>query len=124
MKRILVIDDEEPIQEVICGCLEDLADWQVFTAASGIEGLQMAISEPLDGILLDISMPKLDGIEVLRLLKTNPRSRAIPVVLLTARVQPEDQARFAALPIAGVISKPFDPLTLVDQVAEVLGWEV
>jgi CheY-like chemotaxis protein len=123
-KRILVVDDEPPIQEVIQGCLEELADWEVWTASSGQEGLQLAQSGQPDGILLDVSMAEMDGVAVLQALKADSETALIPVVLLTARVQAADQAKFAELPIAGVIQKPFDPLALADQVADAFGWEL
>jgi CheY-like chemotaxis protein len=123
-KRVLVIDDEEPIQEVIQGCLEELGGWEVLAAESGVRGIELARSQQPDGILLDVSMPGMDGFEVLQRLQADPRTQAIPIVLLTARVQPEDRARFTALTIAGVILKPFDPMELVDLVAAAFGWEV
>lgn len=123
-KRILIVDDEAPIQEVIQGCLEELSDWDVSLASSGQEGLQLAHSIELDGILLDVSMSEMDGFAVLQALKADPETQTIPVVLLTARVQASDRAQFAELPIVGVIQKPFDPLTLVDQVADAFGWEL
>jgi CheY-like chemotaxis protein len=121
-KRILVIDDEEAIQEVLRGCLEELANWQVFTASSSLEGMEIARSERPEGILLDVSLPDVDGLEMLTNLKADPQLWEIPVVLLTARVQLEDQRQFATLPIAGVIAKPFDPLTLVYQITAAFGW--
>ncbi len=120
-KRVLIVDDEASIQEVIQGCLEELAGWEVWTASSGLEGLELASGQP-DGILLDVSMAGMDGFEVLQALKADPKTQTIPVVLLTARVQASDLAQFAKLPIAGVIQKPFDPVLLIDQVAEAFGW--
>jgi two-component system, OmpR family, alkaline phosphatase synthesis response regulator PhoP len=124
IKRILVIDDEEVIQEVIQGCLEDIGEWKVITASSGQEGLLVAESKLPDGILLDVSMPEMDGIKTLQKLQQNPVTQGIPVVLLTAKVQAADQARFSQLAIAGVILKPFDPLILVDLVAAAFHWDV
>lgn len=121
-KRMLVIDDEAMILEVIQGCLEELGGMEVLIAESGVEGLQMAQTALPDGILLDVSMPGMDGLEVLRQLQADAVTRLIPVVLLTARVQPEDRAAFAQTGVAGVILKPFDPIALVDQVADVFGW--
>ena len=65
-KRILVIDDEELIQEVIQGSLEDVGGWEVLLARSGREGLLIAASQRLDAILLDVSMPEMDGVETLQ----------------------------------------------------------
>ncbi|HEY9894886.1 MAG TPA: response regulator [Candidatus Sericytochromatia bacterium] len=121
-KRVLVIDDEAVILEVIQGCLEELGGMEVLTATSGVEGLQVAQTALPDGILLDVSMPGMDGLEVLRLLQAKAVTRSMPVVLLTARVQPEERAKFAQVGVAGVILKPFDPIALADQVAAVFEW--
>ena len=123
-KRVLVIDDEEVVQEVIQGCLEDVAGWTTLLASSGREGVMMATTEQPDAILLDVSMPDMDGVETFQKLLENSSTQAIPVILLTAKIQPADQARFAQLGVVGVIAKPFDPMTLADQVAEELGWVV
>jgi CheY-like chemotaxis protein len=125
--RLLVIDDEEAIQQIIEACLVDLGGWEVLTAGSGRDGIalaqaQMGQPQGIDGILLDISMPDLNGFETLALLKSDPRTQPIPVVLLTARVLTSDRERFESLAIAAVIEKPFDPLGLVDQVTQAFGW--
>lgn len=122
-KRILVIDDEEVIQIVIQECLEELAGWEVQVASCGSEGIQMARSHSPDAILLDVSMPEIDGITTYQKLQEDPVTQTIPVILLTAKVQPNEQAQFAQLSIAGVIFKPFDAMTLVEQIAELLGWQ-
>lgn len=121
-KRILIIDDEERIREVVRACLEDLAQWYVIVAASSEEGLVKAASESPEAILLDISMPDLDGFEFLERLQANPAIQSIPVILLTAKVQPSDRSRFAQMGITGVITKPFNPVTLSTQIATILGW--
>jgi CheY-like chemotaxis protein len=123
-KRILVIDDEERIQEVVQTCLEILAGWEVLTADSGKEGLLQAESQQPDAILLDVSLPEIDGFTIFQRLQENPVTHAIPVVLLTAKVQPADWAKFAQLGVAGVITKPFDPVQLAAQIASALGWHL
>jgi CheY-like chemotaxis protein len=123
LPKILVIDDEPAIQMVIEACLVDLGGWAVVTASSGLEGLALAAQGEIDGILLDVSMPGIDGIETLRRLKTDLQTAQIPVVLLTAKVQAEDQEMFGHLPIVATVSKPFDPLTLVDRLKTVFGWQ-
>jgi CheY-like chemotaxis protein len=123
-KRILVIDDEERLREVVQACLETIGGWEVLTAGTASVGLLKAKTEQPDGILLDVMMPKIDGITLFRNLQENPATQSIPVILLTAKMQSADQAQFAQLGVAGVIAKPFDPLKLADQVAEILGWSV
>lgn len=122
-KCVLVIDDEDAIREVIQGCLEELAGWQVLVAGSGSQGLQLAASESPDGILLDLSMPGINGIETLRKLRQNRHTAEIPVALLTGKVQVDDQSELAQLNVASIIVKPFDPLGLVNQVATAFGWD-
>ncbi|MGI0485768.1 response regulator [Pantanalinema rosaneae CENA516] len=119
-QRILVVDDEDRIREIVRACLEDLGDWTVDTAASGQEGILKATSESFDAILLDVSMPDMDGVTFFSQLQTNPVTQAIPVILLTAKVLPADKAQFAAMGVAGVISKPFDPISLSTQVEQIL----
>lgn len=121
-KCVLVIDDEADIRAILQGCLEEIAGWEVLTASSGEEGIAVAGSSQPDGILMDVSMPGIGGLEALQRLKANPQTALIPVVFLTARALPEDQAKFAELGGAGVIVKPFDPLTLVEQVAATFNW--
>lgn len=122
VKHVLVIDDEERIQEVVCACLEDIGGWQTAIADSGEAGWQAAITSPPDAILLDVSMPDMDGITLYEKLQSEPKTQEIPVVFLTAKVLPADMAKFQALGVAGVITKPFNPLTLVEELKQMLGW--
>ncbi|MEW5859095.1 MAG: response regulator [Cyanobacteriota bacterium] len=123
-KRILVIDDEEDIREVAQLSLEMAANWDVLTASSGREGLAKAEVEQLDAILLDVMMPDWDGVTTFQQLQANPATQHIPVLLLTAKMQAADKRRFAQLGVTAAIAKPFDPMTLADQVAKSLGWDV
>lgn len=121
-KRILVVDDDQDIRDVAQLALRKFAPWEVVTAASGQEGLNLAKAAPPDAILLDVSMPDMDGISVFEQLRSDPITQSIPVVLLTAKVLPSDRQRFAALGVAGVITKPFDPVMLPTQITKLLGW--
>jgi CheY-like chemotaxis protein len=121
--QILVVDDEELLGELVQACLEDLAGWETMTAASGEECLQIAQTKQFDAILLDMSMPGMDGFEVYERLQSNPMTRSIPVILLTAKVLPSDRDRFEKMGVAGVIAKPIEPTTLTEAIAEILGWD-
>jgi CheY-like chemotaxis protein len=121
-KRILLIDDEKSISLVIQVSLSQLAHWTVLTAASSVEGLHQAEAEKPDAILLDLMMPEMDGFTVLRKLKENPETSNIPVILLTAKLQPTGYHPSEQGQLAGILSKPFDPLTLANQIAEILDW--
>ncbi len=124
MKQVLVIDDEDDIREVAQLSLEMVAGWQVFTASSGKEGIMQAESIQPDLILLDMMMPEMDGKATFENLQDNDLTKHIPVILLTAKVQAADQRRFVELGVTGVISKPFDPMNLADEVVKIIHWDV
>jgi CheY-like chemotaxis protein len=118
-KQILLIDDEENLVSVIKICLQKLGGWTVLTASSGAEGLRYAEAFQPDAILLDVMMPDLDGLTVLRQLRANPKTQPIPVILLTAKMQSVHQDEYAQLDIVGVLAKPFDPLQLAHHIAQI-----
>jgi len=122
MRRILIIDDEDDIREVAALSLESVAGWQVCTASSGAEGMRVAAVELPDAILMDVMMPAMDGPTTFREMQKLPNLAGIPVILLTAKVQGVDQRRFAGLGVRAVLFKPFDPLTLAEQMSAALGW--
>jgi CheY-like chemotaxis protein len=123
-RRILVIDDEEDIRELLQLSLEMSSSWEVFTAGSGQEGLEIALTSQPDAIILDVVMPEMDGPATFQQLQQNPATRNIPVVLLTAKVQATEQPRYTQLGVKAVLSKLIDPLSFAEQLARVLGWSV
>jgi CheY-like chemotaxis protein len=122
MRRILIIDDEDDIREVAALSLEATAGWQVLTANSGAHGIETAIAQQPDAILMDVMMPGVDGPTTFREMCKIPSIAHIPVLLLTAKVQGVDKRRFADLGVAAILFKPFDPLTLAEQITEALQW--
>ena len=124
IKRILFIDDELHVRQVVKACLETLGGWDVLLAASGQEGLVKAVSHRPNAILLDVMMPEMDGLDLLQQLKANPVTQSIPVVFLTARLSLTEPQRFQELGVKGAIAKPFNSLTLVPQIAKALGWNL
>ncbi len=121
-KRILVIDDEDGIREIIQICLEAAAGWEVLTAASGNEGLVIAETQQPDAILLDVMMPDMDGPTTFKKLQANAAIEHIPTILLTAKAKTSEQQQFINLGVTGVITKPFKAQDLVDQIRKILNW--
>jgi CheY-like chemotaxis protein len=119
-RRVLVVDDDDDIRMLVRLSLERVGGNEVIEAANGREGLERARAELPDAILLDVMMPEMDGPTTVRELRALPETERIPVVLLTAKVQPRDRERFSELPIAGAIAKPFDPIALPGQLDELL----
>ena len=110
--RVLNIDDEPDILDIVAASLGLDPEFEVRGCGSGSDGLTAAAEWHPDLILLDIMMPVMDGPTTLTRLRENPQTADIPVVFLTARVQTHEVAHFKTLGAAGVISKPFDPMTL------------
>ena len=122
MRRVLIIDDEDDIREVAALSLESVAGWEIATANSGAAGIERAKEFKPDAILMDVMMPGMDGPTTFRAMQQIPEVAQIPVLLLTAKVQGVDQRRFADLGVVAVLFKPFDPMTLAQQIATTLGW--
>ncbi|HTV28286.1 MAG TPA: response regulator [Xanthobacteraceae bacterium] len=110
--RILHVDDEPDIREIVDLSLGLNSDFQVRSCASGDEALTAAAEWSPELILLDVMMPRMDGPTTLSGLRKNPKTTDIPVLFMTARAQPREIEQFIALGAQGVISKPFDPMTL------------
>ncbi len=123
-RKILIIDDESDIREVAGMSLEAICGWIVLQAGSGKEGTELAAEHKPDAILLDVMMPDMDGPSTLQALRSNAATAGIPVIFLTAKVQSADRKRFSELGVSAVLSKPFDPMVLGEQIAEALGWSL
>jgi CheY-like chemotaxis protein len=115
MPKILVVDDEQHIVMILKDSLE-FSGFQVVTAADGVEALQVFEKENPELVVLDIGMPKLDGWEVCRRLKTDPKTRDVPVIILTAYAQTSDQRKGVQLGADRFITKPCDLTYLVEEI--------
>ena len=121
MLTILHVDDEPDIREVAAISLELDSRIQVRSAASGAEALDMLQEDwRPDVVLLDVMMPVMDGPGTLERMRTLPGMEQTPVIFMTARAQANEHGRFLELGAIGVIVKPFDPMTLSQQVRDYL----
>lgn len=117
--RILVVDDEAHIRQVLILKLRN-AGYELLTAGDGEEGLQVAIRETPDLVISDFQMPYMSGLEMCKAMKSEPKTSGIPVIMLTARgyaIEPDD---LAACNIREVLSKPFSPRSILQQVQSIL----
>lgn len=119
LTRILHVEDEPDIQAVAKLALEVVGGFTVRQCSSGQEALATVDAFQPELILLDVMMPGMDGPSTLQALRRMPEAAGIPVVFMTAKVQPQEVAEFKALGALDVIAKPFDPMTLSDQVRQV-----
>ncbi len=119
LEKILCVEDEPDIQAVARVALELLGGFQVRICANGQEALTTVPAFAPDLILLDVMMPGMDGPTTLARLRADPASAGIPVVFLTAKVQPDEVRHYQVLGALDVIAKPFDPMTLAAQVRRI-----
>jgi len=116
--RVLVIDDEPDVL-LLCRVNLALAGHEVLEAADGEEGLRIAHDLHPDLILLDVMLPDRDGIDILGELSNSAGTRDVPVVLLTAKAQVEDQVRGWNAGASEYVTKPFAPESLAETVTRV-----
>lgn len=119
LKHVLCIDDEKDILEVAQMCLETVAGFTVTTLDSGKKAVAEAASIKPDFILLDVMMPEMDGPTTLKALRQIQALDQVPIVFMTARVQPAEVEQYLEMGASGVIPKPFDPMTLSEQVTAI-----
>lgn len=118
--QILYVEDERDIQTVARLALEQIGDFKVKICGSGREALAQLDTFIPDLVLMDVMMPDMDGVETYEAMKAVPALAEIPVVFMTARVQAQEIKDYLAMGVVGVIAKPFSPMTLADQVKEIL----
>lgn len=121
LSRILYVEDEPDIQQVARLALEAVGGFEVAICGSGSEALETVPRFQPDLILLDVMMPEMDGPTTLQALRELPAAAAIPVIFMTAKVQPNEVAQYRELGALDVIAKPFDPMTLSDSVRAIWG---
>jgi len=117
LSKILLVDDDDNIRTIAELSLED--DFEVVLASSGRQAVEIAQQNPPDLILLDVMMPGLDGKATFAEIKSMPLLARIPVVFMTAKVLTHEIDFYLALGAAGVITKPFDPMTLAAEVRDI-----
>ncbi len=122
LTRIMYAEDEPDIQAVAKLALEMVGGFKVQICANGHEALAMVREFMPDLILLDVMMPGMDGPTTLERLRADPATAGIPVIFLTAKVQPAEVVHYQSLGALNVIAKPFDPMTLAAQVRQI--WSV
>lgn len=119
-KKILIVDDETSLVDMLTLRLE-ANHYEVLTAHDGQEALEKARSTNPDLVVLDLMLPKMNGYEVCTMLKQDTRYQKIPIIILTARAQEEDEKLGYACGADGYIRKPFQAPELLDQIRRLLG---
>jgi CheY-like chemotaxis protein len=116
IKNVLLVDDDTNITFLMKVALEGLTDWKIELASSGLEALQKAESTRPDLILLDVMMPVMDGCMTYTKLREDPTFDGTHIIFVTAKAQACEIDEFRQLGVDGVIIKPFDPVSLVEEI--------
>lgn len=119
MKRVLVIEDNENNLKLITFILEKHG-YETLEAVSGREGINLALKEQPDFILLDIQLPDMDGLEVLKAIRASEVDGNLPVIAITSYAMSGDRQRLMAAGCNGYIEKPIDPVTVMDEIEKIL----
>lgn len=118
-EKILIVDDEKDILKILSHNLSK-EGYRIFEANDGEEALDMAVREMPDLVILDLMLPKIDGLEVCRELKSKDKTKNIPIIMLTAKSQEVDKVLGLELGADDYITKPFSPRELLARVKAVL----
>ena len=116
---VLLVEDNADNREIVDAMLSH-AGYRVLTAHTGDEGVALARSAAPDVVLMDLALPVLDGWEATARLKSDPTTRHLPVVALTAHAMPEDRARAAAAGFDGYLTKPIEPRAVLAEVERIV----
>ena len=119
MKKILVVEDVEFNRDLVVQLLED--DYEIITAADGAEGIQLAARKRPDLILMDLSLPVIDGWEATRRIKADEALKHIPIIALSAHAMAGDEEKARQSGCDDYLSKPLDENLLFTKLAEFLG---
>jgi two-component system, OmpR family, response regulator len=119
LEKILYVEDDPDIQQIAVMVLETISGFTLTACSSGNEAIERAVAFGPDLMLLDVMMPGIDGPETLRALRKFPELANTPAVFMTAKVQPQEVQEYLAMGAVAVIAKPFDPMTLADELRSI-----
>ena len=122
MKTALIIEDNENNLELIRFILEK-AHYKTRFATTGLEGVKQAITIPPDFIILDIQLPDINGLEVLKRIRNHPAGQVIPIIAMTSYAMSGDKEKLLAAGCTAYIEKPIDPMLVVGQIQQALQGE-
>jgi CheY-like chemotaxis protein len=119
LKRLIYVEDEPDIRTIAQFALTEIGGFTLEVCASGREAVEKTPAFKPDLIILDVMMPEMDGVETFKQLRSFPQLASTPIIFMTAKAMRHETACYHALGAAGVIAKPFDPLTLPDRIREI-----
>ena len=120
MERTILLIEDDPLSARLVDLILKSEGHQVIITRDGFEGLEVAKNTSLDLVLLDLMLPKMDGFEVLRQLRADPKTADVRVVIVSAKSQPADKERAAELGVDAYLTKPYRKVELLELVRSLL----
>lgn len=120
IEQVLLIEDDPSIRKIAEISLSKVGNWRVTSAESGLQALEVVSHEKPDVILLDVMMPDMDGLTTLKHLRERDSLAGTPIIFMTAKIDKDEADSYHNIGVAGVISKPFDPITLPSEIMRIL----
>lgn len=120
MKRILVVDDSSTMRKMVIASLRGLEGVTFGEAGNGLEAIEQLAVEPFDLMVLDLNMPDMHGLEVLRFVLGHPAYNSIPIVILTTKGDEQSRGEAIEAGAACYLTKPFEPRSLSSQICDLL----
>jgi DNA-binding response OmpR family regulator len=118
--RVVVVEDEEDVARLVQHALERTGEFEVALVPSGQAAVRLVTDAPPDLVILDLNLPRLDGTEVCRILRSSPNTAALPIIMLTARTSESDRISGLEMGADDYVTKPFSLRELVARVRAVL----
>ena len=119
MSKVLIVEDNENNMELISFIIEASGN-ETIQAVNGLTGVEMALNEKPDYIILDIQLPDIDGLEVLKRIRANENGTRVPIIAMTSYAMAGDKERMINAGCNGYIEKPIDPERVIDQINKIL----
>lgn len=120
MRRILVVDDSATMRKMVIASLRDLTNVSFSEAGNGLEAIEQLEVAPFDLMLLDLNMPDMHGLEVLRFVLSHPSYQSTPIVILTTKGDEKSRSEALEAGAACYLTKPFQPQNLASQIQDLL----
>ena len=121
MKTILIVEDSVTTRALIRAVIDELGDFETVEASSGFEALKMLPMQDYDLIITDINMPDINGIELISFVRSNPRYRLLPIIIVSTERSEEDKKRGMALGATAYVTKPFKSGELQEIIQKTIG---
>ena len=119
MSKVLIVEDNENNMELISFIIEASGN-ETIQAVNGLTGVEMALNEKPDYVILDIQLPDIDGLEVLKRIRANENGTSVPIIAMTSYAMAGDKERMISAGCNGYIEKPIDPERVISQIQKIL----